>query len=95
MDLPLPGSDVSADRGDAATNYAEEVYRIVRSLAQHICAEPKKASEVARELGVTQPTANAWIKRLVDEGTIEKRARPIRYVAPQKELFGRVPAQQQ
>ena len=94
MDPGLPTNDVSPDRVNATTNYAEELYRMVRSWAPRICAQPKKASEVAGELGVSQPTANAWTQRLVEEGTIEKRARPVRYVAPQQELFEHVPTQQ-
>jgi DNA-binding GntR family transcriptional regulator len=39
----------------------------------------KTESEIAEELKVSKTQAKQWLQRLVDEGTLEKLLRPIRY----------------
>ena len=79
--LPPEGQGVAVDP-------AEELYQVVRLLAGVLCAEPKEAKVIAEALGVTKPTAAAWIGRLVQERVLEKVAKPVRYVARQKDLLG-------
>ncbi len=69
-------------------DFAEELYRQVRLLAPVLCAEPKRAGAIADALGVTKPTADAWIRRLVQERILEKIANPVRYVTRERDLIG-------
>ena len=71
-----------------AVEPAEELYQLVRMLVAVLCAEPKEAKAIAEALGVTTPTANVWIGRLVEERVLEKIAKPARYVARQTDLLG-------
>ena len=62
-------------------DFAEELYRQVRLLVPVLCAEPKRAGAIADALGVTKPTADAWIRRLVQEKNLGEdcEARELRY----------------
>lgn len=66
---------------------AEDLYRAVRSLVAGLCAEPKHANEIADALGVTKPTVNVWIKRLVQDRVLKKLPKPVRYVACETDLL--------
>ena len=83
---PTPGLP-HAGQGDGV-DPAEELYQLVRLLVGVLCAEPKEAKAIADALGVTKPTAAAWIGRLVQERVLQKVAKPVRYVARQKDLLG-------
>lgn len=71
-----------------ATEPAEELYRHVRVLVSGLCAEPKEAKVIADALGVTKPTADAWLNRLLQESVLEKAVRPVRYVTRRQDLMG-------
>lgn len=58
---------------------SDELLRTVRHLVIRVVGEPKTAAEVAAELDVTMPQAEVWLKRLVEEGRLEKTKKPIRY----------------
>ena len=74
-------------QGDALEP-AEELYRLVRSLVSGLCAEPQEARAIATALGVTKPTADAWIQRLARERVLEKTSKPVRYVTRQRDFIG-------
>lgn len=57
---------------------ADELFAKVRELLQMLDC-PMSEAEVAVELGVSVPQARQWLLRLVDEGTLERYARPVRY----------------
>ena len=57
-------------------------------LVSGICVEPKEAKAIADALGVTKPTADAWIRRLVQQRVLEKTTKPVRYVTWQGDLIG-------
>ena len=76
------------DRKADAMGPAEELYQQVRLLVAGLCAEPKEAKAIADALGVTKPTADAWIKRLVQERVLEKIPKPVRYGTREKDLIG-------
>ena len=67
---------------------AEEMYRLARSLVAGLCAQPQEAKAIATALGVTRPTADAWIRRLVAERVLERIPKPVRYVTRQQDLIG-------
>ncbi len=81
--------ETSADALNPTTDtedYAEELYGAVRSLVLRICAEPRQKQEIVSALNVPTKTADNWIKRLVEEGYLEKQNSHVRYVALQKEI---------
>lgn len=60
----------------------------VRESIQRVLASgPLADAEVARALGLTNAQAKAWLKLLVEEGLLEKKAKPVRYVVRQQSLF--------
>ena len=86
-DSPQPNGDSPQPNGESATNHAEEMYRAARPIMLRVLAEPKNTKAVAEETGVTDGTAKSWIRRLVEEGAVEKQTSPVRYVARQKTMF--------
>ena len=79
-----------AEAEDETADPAQALYQKVRSLVATICVEPKQAAAIADALGVTKPTADAWIRRLVEERVLDKVAKPVRYVAREKDLVERI-----
>ena len=63
--------------------YARLLFRDVESCVRSICAEPQGAAHVASELGVPKTMANTWLKRLVDDGAVEKVDRETYVGSPQ------------
>jgi len=54
---------------------------------QRLLRVPMKEAEVATELDVSTAQARQWLSRLVAEGVIEKRKKPIGYIVKQTGLF--------
>ena len=79
--------DVGECPAEASADPAEDLYQKVRSLVSEVCAEPKQAKAIADALGVTKTTADAWIKRLVQERVLKKVPKPVRYVVREKDLL--------
>ena len=46
-----------------------------------------KDAEIAAALDVSNTQAKAWLKRLVDEGVIEKQKKSAGYIIKQSSLF--------
>ena len=59
---------------------AEDLFFKVRELLLQILRQPKRETEVATDLQVTSSQARTWLKRLTDEGLVERRAKPVSYV---------------
>jgi DNA processing protein len=66
---------------------ADELFAAARKTITKLLYTPRKDSEVAAELNVLPAQARAWLQRLVNEGVVEKRAGPARYVTRQTGLF--------
>jgi predicted Rossmann fold nucleotide-binding protein DprA/Smf involved in DNA uptake len=67
---------------------SDELFGTVRSLVLRIVGEPLTEGEVARRLGVTEAQAHRWLKRLVEEGALERSQKPVRYSVRQSRLLG-------
>lgn len=80
-----PASFPTADPPELSA--ADELFSTVRSLVVRLVRGPTKAAEIARGLGVTGPQAQKWLKRLVEEGVLEKNKRDARYSISQSRLF--------
>jgi len=82
-------TDPKESQGEAdGVDCAEELYRHAAALIRRVCATPVPANSIATALGVTLPTAEVWIRRLVAEGALQKQARPVRYMARQDDRSG-------
>lgn len=66
---------------------ADELFATVRKVLLRLLITPKKDTEVAAELHVSTGQAKEWLQRLVDEGVLEKRTKPVVYIIRQTELF--------
>ena len=76
------------DGEHSAVDLAETLYQHVRSLVVDLCAELKEGKAIADALGVTKPTADLWLRRLLEERVLEKLRKPARYVTRGKDLLG-------
>jgi DNA processing protein len=75
-DEPAPPNSLPAQRSESSP--AEELFGKVRELLGGMTT-PKTEAEVAEELQVSKAQAREWLKRLVEEGAVEKLSRPVRY----------------
>jgi DNA processing protein len=83
--------DAVQDDDGTALDPADELFRSVRKLTMRMLDKPRKADEVASGLGVTKRQAEAWLRRLLDEGVLETSSRPVGYVVRQGGLFAADP----
>lgn len=66
---------------------ADMLLASVRELLLPLLSTPMSDTEVATVLGVSGAQAKVWLRRLVDQGVIEKRKRPTNYVVKQPSMF--------
>lgn len=78
----LEAHDGPSQREDAAqAGLAEDLFATVRELLLGFLEHPKNEAEVASALGVTRPQARAWLQRLAEDGSVERRPKPVSYIA--------------
>jgi predicted Rossmann fold nucleotide-binding protein DprA/Smf involved in DNA uptake len=80
--------ETAQSAADPALDPADELFGTVRVLVLGMLREPRNVTDVASGLRITKPQAEEWLRRLVQEGVIEKRTRPVSYVIRQVDLFG-------
>lgn len=73
-----PVQPISTPEVPCRENPGEELFSKVRELLGRI-NEPRSEAEIADDLQVSKGQARDWLKRLVEEGTLEKLSRPVRY----------------
>ena len=79
-DAVLPG--LQEEPTLAAVGPADALFAKVRDTLARTCAdEPKSAGEVVKVLGMSEPQVGDWLRRAVEEGTLEKIPGPVRYRA--------------
>ncbi len=78
-----PLSSAVAAGGDAATILLAAVLELISKCLP----EPWKPDDVAQKLGVTKRQAEDWLRTLHDQGILEKKQCPIRYVRRSPGLF--------
>ena len=81
-----PPPVVELGSGDGLTP-AEKLLATVEKLLLPYLAEPRTEAAVAEALDVQKPQARSWLKRLVDDGRIERLSRPVRYRIATPSLF--------
>ncbi len=60
-------------------NPGEILFSAVRIVMQQILSSPMKDTEVAAALNVSNTQAKAWLNRMIEEGSVEKLSKPVRY----------------
>ena len=78
QEAPRAGAPPPSTAAAPPTSPAEELFAKVRSLLEQMNT-PKTDAEVAAELNVSKNQAKEWLKRLVEEGVVEKLSKPTRY----------------
>lgn len=66
---------------------AEALFDAVRDSMRGLLRAPMKDAEIAAALDVSTAQAKKWLQRLVDEGVLEKRRKPVGYAIKQNGLF--------
>lgn len=66
---------------------AELLFAAAREAILHLLTKAMKEAEVAAALGVSAAQAKAWLVRLVEEGVLEKRKKPVGYVVADSRLL--------
>jgi len=75
---------IATESVESRSTAAEELFAKVRELLKRMEA-PKTDAEVAADLNVPRSLAKKWLQRLVEEGLLEKHAKPVRY-GPKSQL---------
>ncbi len=75
---PLQSAPREEAMAPSGSSPAEILFAAVRSLAEQMPAA-KTEAEIASEWNVSKAQVKAWLKRLLEEGVIEKSGRPVRY----------------
>lgn len=68
---------------------ADELFAKVKELLRGM-KTPKTVDEVAADLNISKTQAHEWLRRLVKEGVLKRKQKPVRYFAPsnrQENLF--------
>ena len=81
-----PPPVVELGSGDGLTP-AEKLLATVEELLLPYLAEPRTEADVAEAINVQKLQARSWLKRLVDDGRIERLSRPVRYRIATPSLF--------
>lgn len=81
---PEPTNDI---RSQPQPTPAEVVFAAVRDSARKILIVPTRDADFAEALGVSSAQAKVWLKRLLEEGVIEKQRKPPGYIVKQSNLF--------
>jgi DNA processing protein len=75
-----PAGSIQVPESEPPDDSASELlFNTVRSLARRLVL-PMTEDQVALEWGVSKAQARAWLQRLVAEGALERRTRPLRFV---------------
>jgi len=58
---------------------ADRLFSTVRSVISELLHTPKGEAEIGTALGVSSTQARKWLRRLQEEGVVERQGRPLRY----------------
>ncbi len=84
IEPPQPSAIREAPTQPGDTEHAspsEALFSKVRELLLDFLESPKREAEVASALDVTSTQARTWLKRLIADGLITRRSKPVSYVA--------------
>lgn len=66
---------------------AQRLFETARALIGESAQTPIKEDAIAKLLNVTRPQAKAWLDRLVQDGVLQKRKKPVAYVVVPSRLL--------
>jgi DNA processing protein len=66
---------------------AAELFGVVKDVLVRLLKRPMSESEVAKNLQVSNAQTKSWLQRLIDDGLVEKKTKPTRYVLRQERLL--------
>lgn len=66
---------------------ADALIACVRQVLTELLTTPKNEKEIVDLLQISSAQAKLWLQKLVGEGIIEKRSKPVRYMLKQKTLL--------
>lgn len=94
---PVPSEPVTAPvlaerTPDLDSAPSVQLMAAVRRILVEILRKPCTTTQVGSDLGVTKRQAEEWLHKLVEEGVIEKRGKPVTFVTRQMGLFAEEPA---
>ena len=72
--------------GRTTNGAADALYATVRELLLDLLVDPMKDVEVAKKLQISPGQAKTWLRRLVNEGVLEKKKKPSGYVVSRRLL---------
>ncbi|MGO8758666.1 MAG: DNA-processing protein DprA [Terracidiphilus sp.] len=72
---------------EPALDPAEALIGYIREILARLLRTPMSESEIASALQVSSAQVRTWLKKLIDEDVLEKRAKPLRYAVRQKMLL--------
>jgi predicted Rossmann fold nucleotide-binding protein DprA/Smf involved in DNA uptake len=81
---PMTSADVAAEHDGSP---ADLLFGAVRRSIERLGNAPVVEAQVADALQVERVQAKVWLKRLVEEGVLEKKSKPVRYVLKRDRLF--------
>ncbi len=76
----------ASDTKNAAVSPADELFHKVKSLVLQLVQTPMSRKEIQAELEINQGQVDKWLRRLLNEGVVEKTKSPVRYSAAQRQL---------
>lgn len=83
---PLKVEDQSIpDSPSVMLSPKENLLQTLREILSRELVEPQNESKVADLLGITKVQAKAWLTQLVEEGSLEKLSKPVRYSVARKD----------
>jgi len=87
--LPLdpPSEAPPAEASAVSGGDADEIFAAARSVLLRALRTPSQEGELASALHLTRDQTRAWLRRLADEGVVERRGRPARYSLRRPTLF--------
>lgn len=87
---PVPESSSAPNPTAPSPRPADEFFTKVKELLLQQMNRPRTEAEVAAAFEVSKKQAREWLQRLVREGVLEKKQKPLRYFVPserQENLF--------
>lgn len=83
----ISGRNASDSVSPPLLNPADTLFAAVREVAIQVLTAPTKDAQFAAALDVSGPQAKAWLRRLMEEGVVEKQRKPPGYIVKQSNLF--------
>lgn len=86
-DTELPSLASAEVADEYAENPADLLFEAVRKSIERLGNTPIDEAQVADTLQIEKIQAKMWLKRLVEEGVLEKKTKPVRYILRRDRLL--------